>query len=193
MSSQPTLIYLHGFNSSPASQKARLLIQHCASLGLSDRLQVPALHHDPRQAIASAEALIAAAEQPVLAGSSLGGYYATYLAQRHGLRALLINPAVLVAERFLHYLGPQQNYYSGEHWVLEQQHVDVLAELQTVPPTEAGQFEVWLETGDETLDWRDAADFYKACIPDVREGGNHGYSRFAERLPELLAFAGLTG
>lgn len=191
MTSQPTLIYLHGFNSSPDSQKARLLAQCCAARGLGGQLQIPALHHDPRQAIATAEQLIAQAHAPVLAGSSLGGYYATFLARRHGLRALLINPAVLVAERFRHYLGPQRNYCTGEEWVLEQAHVDALAELQTAPPTEAGQFEVWLETGDETLDWRDAAAFYQACAPDVREGGNHSYSRFAERLPELLAFAGL--
>ncbi len=191
MTSQPTLIYLHGFNSSPASQKACLLTQYCAQRGLAAQLRVPALHQDPRRAMAQIEQLIAAVPAPVLAGASLGGYYATFLARRHGLRALLINPAVLVAERFLHYLGPQRNYCTGEEWVLQQAHVDALAELQTAPPTEAGQFEVWLETGDETLDWRDAAAFYRACAPDVREGGNHSYSRFEQRLPELLAFAGL--
>lgn len=191
MSALPTLIYLHGFNSSPASQKARLLTQCCAERGLDARLRVPELPHDPQQAIALVEQLIASVSAPVLAGASLGGYYATFLARRHGLRALLINPAVLVAERFLHYLGPQRNYCTGEEWVLEQRHVDALAALQTAPPSEAGQFTIWLETGDETLDWRDAAAFYHACAPDVREGGNHSYSRFAERLPELLAFAGL--
>ncbi len=191
MSPLPTLIYIHGFNSSPASHKARELVAACARFGLTAQLRVPALHHDPRQAIAQLEAEIAGAGRPVLVGSSLGGYYATHLAERHGLRALLINPAVRVQRYFQRYLGPQQNFYSGERWELTAAHVAALAALEVPPPQSPERFVVWLQTGDETLDYRDAADYYRHCTVQIEAGGDHGYQGFAARIPELLAFAGL--
>ena len=75
-----TILYLHGLNSSPTSLKASLLVRAIAQMGLADRLRVPALHHHPRQAIAQLERLILELDRPLLVGSSLGGYYATYLA-----------------------------------------------------------------------------------------------------------------
>lgn len=193
MSSLPTLIYIHGFNSSPHSQKARELLAACARQGLAERLRVPALHHDPRLALAQLEAEIAGAERPVLVGSSLGGYYATFLAERHGLKALLVNPAVRVQRYFADYLGPQQNHHSGERWELTRDHLAALAALEVPPPQDAARFCVWLQTGDETLDYRDAADYYRYCALDIQPGGDHGYQGFAGRLPELLAFAGFPG
>jgi predicted esterase YcpF (UPF0227 family) len=187
----PTLIYLHGFNSSPASLKARQLVEACADLGLAAHLRVPALHYDPRRAIAQVEAEIAGAARPVLVGSSLGGYYATFLAERHGLKALLINPAVRVQRYFAAHLGTQHNHHSGERWELTREHVDGLTALEVPPPQDPARFLVWLQTGDETLDYRDAVDYYRHCTLDIREGGDHGYQGFAARIPELLAFAGL--
>ena len=89
------ILYIHGLNSSPASLKASQLVQAMTQMGLADSLRVPALHHHPRQAIAQLERLVVELGRPVLVGSSLGGYYATHLAERHGLPALLINPALL--------------------------------------------------------------------------------------------------
>lgn len=191
MSPQPTLIYLHGFNSSPASLKARQLVEACDARGLGGQLRVPALHYDPRRAIAQLEAEIAAARCPVLVGSSLGGYYATFLAERHGLKALLINPAVRVQRLFAAHLGSQHNHHSGEGWELTAEHVAALAALEVPPPQDPARFLVWLQSGDETLDYRDAADYYRHCTLDIRAGGDHGYRGFAARIPELLAFAGL--
>ncbi|MCL7461107.1 YqiA/YcfP family alpha/beta fold hydrolase [Pseudomonas sp. NW5] len=192
MSALPTLLYIHGFNSSPASHKARELMAACAQRGLAAQLQIPALHHDPRQAMTLLEAHICAAEGRVtLVGSSLGGYYATHLAERYGLKALLINPAVRVQRYFQRYLGPQQNFYSGERWELTAAHVEALAALEVPPPRDPERFVVWLQTGDETLDYRDAADYYRACTLEIEEGGDHSYQGFAARIPELLAFAGL--
>jgi len=153
-------------------------------------LRVPALHHHPRQAIAQLEACLAELGRPLLVGSSLGGYYATHLAERHGLKALLINPAVTPHRRFDGYLGPQTNLYSGEVWDLTDDHVTALAELETAPPQDAERYQVWLQTGDETLDYRDAAQFYRGCALRIQAGGDHGFQGFAERLPALLAFAG---
>ena len=186
-----SILYIHGFNSAPASTKASYLMGVMDSLGLADQLRVPALHHHPRQAIAQLEAAIAELESPLLVGSSLGGYYATHLAERHGLKALLINPAVNPHRLFDGYLGPQQNLYTGETWELTLDHVQALAELEVSAPVDAGRFQVWLQTADETLDYRQAEQFYRACALCIQAGGDHSFQGFAERLPVLLSFAGI--
>lgn len=185
------ILYIHGLNSSPASTKASQLTAAMTAMGLQAQLRVPALHHHPRQAIAALEALIAELGRPVLVGSSLGGYYATHLAERHGLKALLINPAVSPYRLFDGYLGPQRNHYSGETWDLTADHVAALAELETPPPTDPARYQVWLQTADETLDYRHAQAYYRHCALRIEAGGDHGFQGFAERLPMLFAFAGI--
>ncbi|MFV9681727.1 YqiA/YcfP family alpha/beta fold hydrolase [Pseudomonas sp. NY15367] len=186
-----SILYIHGLNSSPASHKASQLSRAMADLGLEKQLRVPALHHHPRQAIAQLQALVAELGAPVLVGSSLGGYYATYLAEQHGLKALLINPAVKPHLRFDGYLGPQKNYYSDETWDLTEDHVHALAELEVPAPSDPTRYQVWLQTGDETLDYRDAERYYRACALRIQAGGDHGFQGFTERLPILFAFAGI--
>lgn len=187
-----SILYIHGLNSSPASLKASQLQRAMAQLGLAAQLRVPALHHHPRQAIAQLEALITELGRPVLVGSSLGGYYATHLAERHGLPALLINPAVRPHLRFDGYLGPQKNYYSDETWELTADHVSALAELDIAMLQDPARYQVWLQTADETLDYRDAQRYYRACALRIQAGGDHGFQGFAERLSMLFAFAGIT-
>jgi predicted esterase YcpF (UPF0227 family) len=186
-----SILYIHGLNSSPASLKASLLRRAMQQLGLQEQLRVPALHHHPRQAIVQLETLVAELGRPVLVGSSLGGYYATYLAQRHGLPALLINPAVHPHLRFDGYLGPQKNFYSDETWDLTTDHIDALAELAVADLQQPARYQVWLQTGDETLDYRDAQAYYRACALRIQAGGDHGFQGFADRLPMLFAFAGI--
>lgn len=181
-----SILYIHGLNSSPASLKASQLRRAMEQLGLAAQLRVPALHHHPRQAMAQLEALIAELGRPVLVGSSLGGYYATHLAERHGLPALLINPAVRPHLRFDGYLGPQKNYYSDETWELTADHVTALAELDVACLQDPARYQVWLQTADETLDYRDAQAYYRACALRIQAGGDHGFQGFAERLPMLL-------
>lgn len=190
-SAAPTILYIHGFNSSPASGKARQLLGAMRGLGLEGRLRVPELHHHPRQAIAQLEAAIAELGSPLLVGSSLGGYYATFLAERHGLKALLVNPAVAPHRLLLgDYLGPQTNLYTGEVWQLTEDHVTALGELEVPPPRSPERYRVWLQTGDETLDYRLAEAYYRGCTLQIQAGGDHAFQGFAERIPELLAFAG---
>ncbi|WP_263147226.1 YqiA/YcfP family alpha/beta fold hydrolase [Pseudomonas sp. RIT-PI-AD] len=185
------LLYIHGFNSSPESHKARQLIGLMDRLGWRASLRVPALHHHPRQAMLQLHEAIAELGAPLLVGSSLGGYYATHLAERHGLSALLINPAVSPHRLFDGNLGPQRNFYSGETWELTEDHVRALAELEVPPPRDPARYQVWLQTADETLDYRHAEAYYRACALRIQSGGDHGFQGFAERLPALLAFAGI--
>lgn len=186
-----SILYIHGLNSSPASTKASQLTAAMTVRGLQAQLRVPALHHHPRQAIAQLEALIAELGRPTLVGSSLGGYYATHLAERHGLKALLINPAVRPHQLFDGYLGTQTNHYSNETWELTADHVAALAELDVEPLTDPARYQVWLQTGDETLDYRRAQAYYRHCALRIEAGGDHGFQGFAERLPMLFAFAGI--
>ncbi|KQQ54830.1 esterase [Pseudomonas sp. Leaf127] len=186
----PTLLYIHGLNSSALSKKATQLTTLMHSLGLQAQVRVPELHHHPRQAIGQLDEAIESLGRPLLVGSSLGGYYATHLAQRHGLKAVLINPAVNPHRLFDGFLGTQQNLYTGERWELTLDHVQALAELEVPAPSDPQQVRVWLQTGDETLDYRRAEAFYARCSLDIQDGGDHSYQGFAARLPELLAIAG---
>jgi predicted esterase YcpF (UPF0227 family) len=172
------------------SKKATQLIELMRHLGLSERLRVPDLHHHPRQALIQLESAIEELGRPLLVGSSLGGYYATHLAERHGLKAVLINPAVNPHQLFDGFLGTQQNLYTGESWELTHDHVVALAELEVPAPQDPQRIQVWLQTGDETLDYRRAQAFYRACALRIEAGGDHSFQGFAARLPALLSFAG---
>ena len=186
-----SILYIHGFNSAPESKKAKQLSSLMQRIGCSDQLRVPALHHHPREAIAQLQAAISDLGRPLLVGSSLGGYYATYLAEQHGLKALLVNPAVSPHRMFDGYLGTQTNLYSGQTWELTHDHVTALAELEVAAPQDPERYQVWLQTADETLDYRLAEKYYKACALRIQAGGDHSYQGFAQQLPALLNFAGI--
>lgn len=186
------VIYLPGFLSSPASHKARLLAQHMADRGLADRFWCPALSHDPREALAQIEAGIArAATPPTLVGSSLGGLYAAALAQTHGLRAVLINPAVLASLTLSSYIGRQTWLATGEPFDFTADHVAALAEIESRPVRHQEALWLLLETGDEVLDYRAALARYPRARHTVIEGGDHSFLHFAEYLDDILEFAGL--
>ena len=186
-----SILYIHGLNSAPASKKASMLTEVMQRMGLEGQLRVPALHHHPREAIGQLDAAIAELGAPLLVGSSLGGYYATHLAERHGLKALLINPVVNPHRLFDGFLGTQQNLYTGESWELTLDHVDALAALEVAAPQDPLRYQVWLQTADETLDYRQAERFYRACALRIQAGGDHGYQGFGAQLPSLLNFAGI--
>ena len=186
----PSILYIHGLNSSPTSTKASQLLKVAEHCGIARQLRVPALHHHPRQAMLQLQAAVAELGRPLLVGSSLGGFYATYLAEQHGLDALLINPAVRPHRLFGGKEELQTNYYTGETWLLTHDHVAALAELEMPEPRDAKRYRVWLQTADETLDYRQAEAFYAGCTLDIQEGGDHSYQGFARRIPEILTQAG---
>ncbi|MEI6723124.1 MAG: YqiA/YcfP family alpha/beta fold hydrolase, partial [Betaproteobacteria bacterium] len=92
MPAEPVVIvYLHGFNSSPSSHKARTMARYLEERGLGDRFVCPALPHRPEEAMDLVEGLIAGFgnREFTIVGSSLGGFYATWLAEKHACRAIL--------------------------------------------------------------------------------------------------------
>ncbi|MFZ2854674.1 MAG: YqiA/YcfP family alpha/beta fold hydrolase [Rhodocyclaceae bacterium] len=185
------ILYLHGFRSSPASWKVRLLGEHMASQGLGQRFACPALSHVPSLAVAQAEALIAAADGPLtLVGSSLGGFYATWLAEKYDLQAVLINPAVLAPLSLAEHLGTQTNLHTGETFEFTSGHIAELRALEVAQITPA-RYLLLVETGDEVLDCRHALARYAGCRQIVCDGGDHSFTRFPDFLPQILEFGGL--
>jgi len=125
----------------------------------------------------------------MLVGSSLGGYYATHLAERYGTRAVLINPAVRPYEGLQPYLGAQLNPYTGERYELTRGHFDELKALEVERITRPSRYLLLVQTGDEVLDWREAVAFYAGAWQSVQGGGDHAFRDFEAQIPALLRFA----
>ncbi len=185
------IVYIHGFNSSPSSHKSRQLRERLAAAGREAEFACPALSHWPRQAMLVLERLIADVppDDVVLVGSSLGGFYATWLTERLGVRSVLLNPAITPQEGLRAYLGPQQNIYSGEEYVLTEEHLAQLAEFHVAQPVRMEQYLLVHTTGDELLDWRIAVDRYRGCRQVIVQGSDHGFAEFFDYIDIVLAFA----
>lgn len=183
------LIYIHGFNSSPASHKAQLLKARLEALGRGAEFAAPALPHSPAQAAALLDALAAQNPGAALVGSSLGGYYATYLAEKHDLKAVLLNPAVRPYELLAPLVGRQKNFHTAEEYDFTTQHVSELRSLE-VERLAPARYLLLVATGDEVLDYRSAVERYRGCRQLVIAGSDHGLSNFAEYLDLVLGFCG---
>jgi predicted esterase YcpF (UPF0227 family) len=144
---------------------------------------------DPDEVMALIARTVSACPEPAtLVGSSLGGVYAAAAAERHGLSAILINPAVLSAFDLEPYIGVQANFHTGESFQLSGHHVAGLRELDAHPITRPERYWLMVETGDEVLDYRAAVARYPLARQTVLEGGDHSFTRFAVYLDEILAF-----
>ncbi|MCC4115400.1 esterase [Aromatoleum toluclasticum] len=191
------IIYLHGFRSAPASIKAQALQRHMRAKGLDEEFWCGLLPPEPDAAIALVERRIARcrAERPevppTLVGSSLGGYYATHLAEKHELKAVLVNPAVVAPLSLEAYVGPQTNLYTGETFDFKHGYIAQLRAMDVATIARPQNFWLMVETGDEVLDYRDAVAKYAGARQTVLEGGDHGFSRWTDYLDDVIAFAGL--
>lgn len=184
------MLYLHGFLSGPASKKAQDLHARMRARGLGDAFVCPQLPVAPREAIALAESLLVPGTTVV--GSSLGGYYATWLCERHPERvagAILVNPAVLAPISLERYLGPQQNLYSGESFEFTRAHVEQLRALEVAAPQRLDAYWLLVEEGDEILDYREAVAKYRGARQTVLPGGNHTFSRWHDYLDAVIDYA----
>lgn len=183
------LIYIHGFNSSARSYKAGLLRSQMNRLGLVAHYACPALSHRPAQAMAELRALMAphAAQTVTLVGSSLGGYYATWLVEQLGARAALVNPALRPYELLAPYVGPQKNLYTGATYEFTAAHIAELRALE-VDRISPDRYLLLATTGDEVLDYRDAVRRYAGCEQIIVAGSDHGFREFADYLDPVIAF-----
>jgi len=187
------LLYIHGFNSSPQSTKARQLKARLESSGRAGEFACPALPERPALAIDLLEGLMAGtpASSVTLVGSSLGGYYATWLAETHGVRAVLVNPAITPHEGLRVYLGTQRNLHTGVPYELTEQHLKEMKAIFVERPTRPERYYLMVTTGDEVLDYREAVDKYRGAKQLIVQGSDHGFAEFQDYLDSVLEFAGI--
>jgi len=183
------IIYLHGFNSSPQSHKAQVMARYLAERGLAAHYACPALPPLAGEAIGEIERL-RPDESTCYLGSSLGGYYATWLVEKHGGRAVLINPAIEPHAGLRAYLGEQKNLHTGEPYQLTESHLEEWRRLW-VPRITPARYLLLVETGDEVLDYRKAVERYAGAEQVVVQGGDHALQSFPRHLPRIVEFSGL--
>ena len=187
------LLYLHGFRSSPQSMKA----SRTAAWVRQHRPDVvwlcPQLPPSPHAALGSV--LDAMAGWPLettgVIGSSLGGFYATEVAERSGCRAVLINPAVDPARDLKKYIGETTAWHSDERFFFRAEFVDELRALTRPVLTDLGRYFAIIAKGDEVLDWHEMAARYAGCPTRLVEGSDHALSDFDDHWPEIVRFLGL--
>ena len=189
------LLYLHGFRSSPQSNKARILGDHIASQHSRVRWWCPQLPPSPREAAALIAEGIASWPRETMAvvGSSLGGYYASWVAQLARCKSVMINPAANPARDLEGFIGEQTSWHDPQDsFFFRPEYIDELRQLDTRAMTPAAPEMVLIAQGDEVLDWREMSERYPHALQLVQEGGDHALSDFAEyldRIEEFLALA----
>ena len=189
---RPLLIYIHGFNSSSQSQKAQEVKHYLQHDSLSIDFLAPTFSNYPAQCYQQLLQIIDKEQQQhkqiALIGSSLGGFMATCASQHRHLRAVLVNPAVHPHKLVHHFLGEHTNTSTGETFTLREEHIDELRELEPEHLPAPHLLQVLLQTGDETLDYRDAGTYYKDCELIIEQGGDHRFQGFDQHLPAILQF-----
>ena len=185
------LLYLHGFRSSPQSTKARRVAAWVAANRPDLVWCCPQLPPSPQAAVDHVMAQVAAwpIERMAVIGSSLGGFYATVVAERTGCRAVLLNPAVDPARDLAAAVGTTTAWHSDEPFEFRPEYVD---ELRRVAPparlTRPERYFAVIAKGDEVLSWREMSERYAGCAMRLLEGGDHALSDFDDHLPAIVDF-----
>jgi predicted esterase YcpF (UPF0227 family) len=190
------ILYLHGFRSSPVSFKARVVQKALEDAGRAEELICPQLPASPKEAIDLALRLAGSHAPGNLAiiGSSLGGFYATWLAERLGVRAVLLNPSVNPLKNLEHHVGITTAWHSDEPFEFRREYIDELAALRVDAITRPERYFLLAATGDEVLDYRDMVAHYAGAKQHVIEGSDHAISEFPQYVDDVLAFcAGSVG
>ena len=184
------ILYLHGFRSSPRSFKARVVGERMAARGLANELICPQLPASPKEAMALVRTLTERYPPGQLSviGSSLGGFYATWLAERLGCRAALLNPAVDPLKNLEKHVGVTTEYHSDKPFEFKRGYIDELRDLKVDRITQPERYFLLAATGDEVLDYRDMVARYDGAKQHVIEGSDHAISEFEQYVDEVLDF-----
>ena len=192
------LLYLHGFRSSPESFKSRLMAQWLAQHRPDVQWWCPQLPPSPRAAVALVldgtrhwPANDIAMAGSAVVGSSLGGFYATAVAEARGWPAVLLNPAVHPERDLQKYIGTQTMFHAPEQtFEVRAEFIDELRALKVAQITRPQRYAAVIAKGDEVLDWREMQAAYPGARIRLLEGSDHGLSNFAADLPWVLRFLG---
>jgi predicted esterase YcpF (UPF0227 family) len=188
------LLYLHGFLSSPASNKARITAAAIANRHPSVTWLCPMLAASPKQAMADVLQSISQWPKASMAvvGSSLGGFYATWLAEQIGCRAVLLNPAVRPARDLRPHLGEHALWHdSSQHFVLEPEFIDELQAMEIDHISHPARYFAVIAKGDEVLDWKEMTGHYRGASVKLLPQGDHALSDYEQYLDEIIEFLDL--
>jgi len=191
--SSTLLVYLHGFRSSPRSSKAVLTGDAIKELSTSDHpyeWYCPQLVASPKASMDMVIQHIDSSKHDrlIVMGSSLGGYYANYLAEKYGCKAVALNPAVWAPKELAAHVGMLTSYDTDEPYDFRPEYIDELNDLQVGGISNPSRYFLMAAKGDELLDWQEMVDFYKGAEQLVLEGSDHGISEYPEHLPQVLKF-----
>jgi predicted esterase YcpF (UPF0227 family) len=197
ISPMASLLYIHGFLSSPLSVKAQQLQQWLKQHRPDIAYYCPQLPPYPRQCETILDDLINSIDsegdrrnKPIyLMGSSLGGYWATWLAERYQLQVVLINPAVDIEKLMPDYLNIElKNYHHTDVYKLDEKDFNDLLSYQMGKLKNVDNYWLLAQTGDEVLDYRLAKERYKGCHQTVERGGDHSFQNFDDFIPQAINF-----
>ena len=183
------LLYLHGFNSSPDSTKA-IIFQSFGKKNNSESLLVPSLPISPKETILLLEEIIEENKKEIsLIGSSLGGFYAAYLAEKYKLKSVLINPVVSShLKNMKDLIGEHENYNTGEKYFFSKSNYKELFDYKirrfSIPLNQL----FLLQLGDEVLDQKETLKYYKGSLFLVEDEGSHKFDNFEKYLPLIYDF-----
>ena len=187
MKNKDLILYIHGWNSHKDARKALLLKD---KINPSKNFQVESitLQSHPKEAILQLSKFIEKerGERKVhLVGSSLGGYYATFLSEKYNLKSVMINPAVWAYKIFKNDMGENKNLNTNESYIIDEEWVASLKEIFVEKPN-SENYLVLLQTGDETLNYKFSAEYYDGSKIIIDEGGNHSFENLEIKIPQML-------
>ena len=192
--SSTLIVYLHGFRSSPRSSKAVMTGDAIKALSTSENpieWYCPQLVASPKVSMDMVNSHITRSQHDrlVVIGSSLGGYYANYLAEKYGCKAVALNPAVRAPRELAAHVGMLTSYDTDEPYDFRPEYIDELKALQVESITDPSRYFLMAAKGDELLDWHEMVDFYPNANHEVIEGSDHGITEYPLYLDRVVHFA----
>ena len=187
----PVLLYIHGFLSSPTSHKAQQVKAWLERERPDIAFRCPFLTPYPGEVRAGLETAVESLlpQTVYLMGSSMGGFWATYLVEQYDLKAVLINPAVAPHTHMPDYVGVElKNFHTDHTYLLQSHHIDELRAADVARPRRLDNYWLMVQTGDETLDYRHAVAKYQGCRQLVEDGGDHSFQNFERWIPAAIEF-----
>lgn len=189
-----TLLYIHGFLSSPQSEKAVQVKNWLSVHRPHIKFICPFLTPSPTDTRETLErlvdnAMMTSKANVYLMGSSLGGFWTTWLVEKYNLNAVLINPAVKLSLFNQGYLNtPLKNYHTDDIYELTESDIDEFHRINIESISRIQNYFVMLQTGDDVLDYRLAEIKYAGCELLIEEGGDHSFSNFESKIEIALNF-----
>jgi predicted esterase YcpF (UPF0227 family) len=184
------VLYIHGFLSSPLSAKAEITRKWLNQNYPDVEFYCPHLPPYPNETQIILEKLVEklSSDSVYLIGSSLGGFWATYLAEQFNLPAVLINPAVKPQNFMPSYLDIDvKSYHTDECYRLQERHINEIIAAD-IPVTRLKNYWLMVQTGDETLDYRQAVEKYSGCKQTIEEGGDHSFQGYENHLESIVGW-----